>query len=469
MKCYLAVDIGASSGRHIAAWIEDGRLSMQEVYRFPNGASEKNGHLCWDLDALKRHLIAGLRAAREKGFLPQSIGIDTWAVDFVLLDQNDHPVGDLVAYRDRRTHGMDEMLERTYSFEQLYAVTGIAKQPFNTVYQMMAVLDEHPDYRHIVQDFLMVPEYLAFCLTGRKMHEWTNASTTALADAKKKQWSLEVIDAAGLPRRWFTEEIHQPGKVVGNLLEDIQAQAGFDADVILTATHDTGSAYLAVPARDDNAAFLSSGTWSLLGAELSEPCMTQECRRAGFTNEGGYGNTTRCLKNIMGLWMLQCIHKETQGRYSYSEMARMAAESDYPAYVDASHQRFLAPASMLEEVRAALDESGAPKPQSLSDVLRAVTVGLAICYRDAIRDMSAMTGKQFTSVNIVGGGCQNDTLNRLTAQMTGLPVFTGPVEGTAIGNLMVQMIAKGEFASAQEARDMIKRSFDIKEVHGDEL
>jgi len=239
--------------------------------------------------------------------------------------------------------------------------------------------------------------------------------------------------------------------------------------VILTATHDTGSAYLAVPARDNHAAFLSSGTWSLLGTELNAPCVTQESRLAGFTNEGGYGGTIRCLKNIMGLWMLQCIRREIGERYTFAEMADMAAASDYPAYVDATDQRFLAPKSMLEEVKAALLEGSAPEPKGLADILRAVNVGLAVCYRDAIRDMSRMTGKNFTSVNIVGGGSMNETLNRLTAKMTGLDVFAGPSEGTAIGNLIVQMIAKGEFASVQEARDMIKRSFDIKEVHADEL
>ncbi|MBQ4265522.1 MAG: rhamnulokinase [Clostridia bacterium] len=464
MKGYLAVDIGASSGRHIMAWLEGGLLKLEEVYRFPNGAEMKNGHLCWDMDALYAHVVAGMHAAKEKGFAPIAMGIDTWAVDFVLLDESDRPVGDLVAYRDSRTQGMDKALEKTYPFEQLYARTGIAKQPFNTVYQMMAVLREHPEYRETVRDFLMVPEYLAFRLTGRKMHEWTNASTTALCDARTKQWSPEVIHAAGLPAHWFAGKIHQPGAVVGSLLREIREAVGFDTDVILTATHDTGSAYLAVPARDDQAAFLSSGTWSLLGTELDAACATQESRAAGFTNEGGYGGTTRYLKNIMGLWMLQCIRKELDDAYTFAEMADMAAASDYDAYVDAADNRFLAPANMLDEVKAALREAGAPAPRNLADVLRTVNLSLAMCYRDAIDGMSRLTGKQFTSVNIVGGGSQNQLLNSLTAQMTGLSVYAGPTEGTAIGNLIVQMIAKGEFTSLQEARDTVKKSFDIKEV-----
>lgn len=462
--CYLAVDIGASSGRHIVAWLEDGRLEMKEVYRFPNGVEMKNGHLCWNLDNLFRHVVVGMKSAYDQGFIPAAMGIDTWAVDVVLLDKEDLPVGDLVAYRDNRTQGMDALLEETFTFEQLYEQTGIAKQSFNTIYQMMAVLKAHPDYREKVCDFLMVPEYLVFRLTGKKVHEWTNASTTALCDVKTKQWSKRVIAEANLPETWFSNDVHQPGEIVGGLLKEIQAEVGFNTDVILTATHDTGSAYLAVPARDERAAFLSSGTWSLLGTELSTACPTRESREAGFTNEGGYNGTTRYLKNIMGLWMLQRIRQELDDRYTFAEMADLARRSDYPAYVDATDNRFLAPESMIDEVKAALRELGAPEPGEISDVLRAVHVGLAVCYRDAIAEMSKLTGKTFTSINIVGGGSKNETLNQLTAKITGLPVYAGPAEGTAIGNLIVQMIAKGEFSSLQEARDTIKRSFDIKEV-----
>lgn len=465
MNVYLAVDIGASSGRHIAGWLENGIMHTQEVYRFPNGAAMKDGHLCWDMEALTGHVIAGIKAARELGFAPTAMAIDTWAVDFVLLDKDDQPVGDLVAYRDSRTNGMDAELEKTFSFAELYAVTGIAKQPFNTIYQMMAVVREHPEYRETVRDFLMVPEYLAYRLTGVKMHEWTNCSTTAMCDAKTKTWSETVISAAGLPKHWFDAPIAQPGATIGKLLPEIAEATGGQLDVLLTATHDTGSAYLAVPARDDKAAFLSSGTWSLLGTELHEACPTDGSRIAGFTNEGGFGSTTRYLKNIMGLWMLQCIRKEIDNKYSFAEMAEMAAKSDYAHHVDATDNRFLAPANMMDEVKAALADAGAPQPETLGDLLRAVNLGLAVCYRDAIREMGELTGKAFTSVNIVGGGSQNQTLNKMTAEITGLPVFAGPAEGTAIGNLIVQMIAKGDFASLAEARISVKNSFDIKEVN----
>lgn len=461
MHSYLAVDIGASSGRHIVGYLEDGKLVTREVYRFPNGVREKDGHFVWDIQALAGHVLAGLRAAHEQGFSPVSVGIDTWAVDFVLLDGADGPVGDAVAYRDGRTEGMDAELEKTLSFGELYRITGIAKQPFNTIYQMMAMLREHPEYRERTRDFLMIPEYLAFTLTGVKKHEWTNASTTALCDARTKTWSPEVIAAAGLPQHWFAGRIAQPGERVGRFTPEVREAAGFDAQVTLVATHDTGSAYLAVPARDEGAAFLSSGTWSLLGTELSAPCAGPGSLEAGFTNEGGYAGTTRYLKNIMGLWMLQRIREETGNAYSFSEMADMAEASDYPAWVDATDNRFLAPKSMLDEVRAALAGRGAPEPKTLGDVLRAVNVSLAVCYRDAIAQMAALTGKAFTSLNIVGGGSQNAALNRLTAKWTGLPVFAGPAEGTAMGNLVVQMIAAGELADVRQGRDMIARSFEI--------
>ena len=461
MKRYLAVDIGASSGRHIVAWLEEGKIQTREVYRFPNGATERSGHLCWDAKALAEHVMAGLRAAHDQGLDPVSVGIDTWGVDFALLDGEGQLVGDMVAYRDSRTEGMDTRLEKTMPFADMYRLCGIARQPFNTVYQLMAVVREHPEYRDRVKDFLLVPEYLSYCLTGRRAHEWTNVSTTALGDAQTRAFSREIIRAANLPEGWFETPIVQPGTRLGPLLPDIARRVGFDAEVILPATHDTGSAYMAVPARDEHAAFLSSGTWSLLGTELRAPVTDARALRSGFTNEGGYGGATRFLKNIMGMWMLQCIHRETGKAHSFAEMADMAAASDYPAWVDAADNRFLAPASMLEEVRAALREQGAPEPRGLADILRAVTVGLAVCYRDAIGEMSEITGKTFTSVNIVGGGSQNVVLNQLTADLTGLPVYAGPTEGTALGNLAAQMIADGAFADLPAFRAALPASFDI--------
>lgn len=463
MKIYLAIDIGASSGRHIAGWVENGRIMTREVYRFPNGAEMKNGHLCWEIEALCRHVIAGIKAAGEQGLTPSFIGIDTWGVDFVLLDGDGNRLGDAVAYRDSRTRGMDAALEAVLPFPLHYGLCGIARQPFNTVYQMMAVLREHPELRESAGDFLLTPEYIGYVLTGQRAHEWTNLSTSALCSAATGSWSETVLTAAQLPEKWFRTPIRQPGRLLGSLKKDIAGEVGFEAQVLLVATHDTGSAYMAVPARDEGAAFLSSGTWSLLGTELPAPVTSVDALNAGFTNEGGYQHTTRFLKNIMGMWMLQCIRNETGKAHTFAEMAEMAAASDYPAWIDAADSRFLAPQSMMNEVRAALRESGAPEPAGLADILRAVTMGLAVCYGKAIREMSVLTGKRFTSLNIVGGGSQNAVLNQMTADVTGLPVYAGPTEGTALGNLAAQMIADGVFDGLAAFRAALADSCDIRE------
>lgn len=460
-KICLAIDIGASSGRHIAAWVEGGRIEMKEVYRFPNGASMKNGHLCWDIEALEQHVVNGLKAAGEQGLAPAAIGIDTWGVDFVLLDRQGRRLGDAVAYRDSRTEGMDRELEQVLPFSGHYSECGIAKQPFNTVYQMMALLREHPEYREEADGFLMMPEYLSYLLTGKQAHEWTNCTTGALCDAQHGCWSEIILQAAELPESWFRTPMAKPGTLLGSLSKEVAAAVGYQAQVFLPATHDTGSAYMAVPARDKQAAFLSSGTWSLLGTELAQPVTSQAAMLSGFTNEGGYDGTTRFLKNIMGMWMLQCIHRETGESHSFAEMAQMAASSAYPSWIDAADNRFLAPESMLEEVKAALREAGAPEPAGLADVLRAVTMGLAVCYRDAIAEMSRITGKAFTSINIVGGGSQNVVLNQWTADVCGLPVYAGPTEGTALGNLAAQMIALGEFADLAAFRAALPASCAI--------
>ncbi len=463
MRCYLAVDIGASSGRHIVGMIHEGHIQTLEVYRFENGMQEKNGHLVWNAEQLLHHVIEGMKACHRMGFSPVSIGIDTWGVDFVLLDRDGKSVGDMVAYRDSRTDGMDRLFEETMSFETMYGITGIAKQPFNTAYQMMAALREHPEYREQAADFLMVPEYLSYRLCGVKAHERTELSTSALLDMHTQTWSMDVRRAADLPDHWFDTPIVDPGTMLGNLLPEIAAQVGFDTQVVLPATHDTGSAFMAVPARDEYAVFLSSGTWSLLGVELKHPVVQEESRKSGFSNEGGWGGTTRHLRNIMGMWMLQCIRRDMGKTHSYAEMAQMAAASDYPAWVDVTDNRFLAPPNMINEVRNALLEQGAPVPSSVSDLLRAVTFGLALCYRDSIRDMAIQTGQDFTSINIVGGGCQNETLNRLTAQCTGLPVYAGPAEGTALGNLGAQMITDGALIDLKEFRAVLNNSVEVAE------
>lgn len=467
--CTLAVDIGASSGRHIVGTVQDGKITLQEVYRFENGVSRKNGHLCWDIDTLAKEVINGLKAAHDAGFAPSTIGIDTWAVDFVLLDEQGKRLGDAVAYRDERTEGIREALEKDcgLTFAEHYARTGIQYQPFNTVYQLMALKKEHPEQLDAAKIFLMVPDYLNYLLCGVAANEYTNASTTALVGADSKDWDEELIAKLGLPRGIF-QPIRMPSTVLGHLTPAVQAEVGFDAEVILPATHDTGSAFLAVPARDDYAAYLSSGTWSLLGVENQKAITSAESCAANFTNEGGYDYRYRYLKNIMGLWMIQSIRRElgeqTGTRPSFPELIAAAKDAaDFASCVDPDENRFLAPASMIDEVKAACADTNQPVPATTGEVMQCVYNSLTQDYRRAVQTLQGLTGKTYTSLNIVGGGSQDGYLNQQTANATGLTVFAGPTEGTALGNLMVQFIHNGDFADLAEARAAIKKSFTIAE------
>ena len=473
MKNYLAIDIGASSGRHILGTVQDGKITLEEVYRFENSQIRKDGHDCWDIEKLVASVKAGIDAAMEKAQI-DSIGIDTWGVDFVLLDEKGELCSDAVAYRDARTAGADKEIERdVMSFEALYSRAGIQKTSFNTIYQLWALKKEHPEQLAKAASLLMVPEYLNYRLTGNIVHEYTDSSTTSLLDAAKKDWDFDLIEKLGLPKRIFGR-LEMPGAPVGEYR---------GAKVVLAAMHDTASAYLAVPARDDKAVYLSSGTWSLLGVENMEAITTAESAAANFTNEGGAWGRYRYLKNIMGLWMIQSIRRELNGvsyvegklgdataealarlsdyekgrQYSFTDLSMVARGNPYNVVVDVNDQRFLNPDSMIGEVMKAAEDAGGKAPATIGELMQCVYISLADCYARAIATLSAITGKTYTSINIVGGGCQDKYLNSLTATATGLEVFTGPIEGTAIGNLIVQMIAGGEFADLAEARKAIVR------------
>jgi len=467
--CTLAVDIGASSGRHIVGTVQNGKITLQEVYRFENGVHRENGHLCWDIDTLAKEVVNGLKAAHDAGFAPATIGIDTWAVDFVLLDADNKRIGDAVAYRDERTEGIREALEKEYglTFADHYARTGIQYQPFNTVYQLMALKKEHPEQLAAAKTFLMVPDYLNYLLCGVPANEYTNASTTALVGADSRDWDDALIEKLGLPRGIF-QPIKTAGTVLGHLTPEIQKAVGFDAEVILPATHDTGSAFLAVPARDEYAAYLSSGTWSLLGVENAAAITGPDSCAANFTNEGGYEYRYRYLKNIMGLWMIQSVRRElgekTGTRPSFPELIAAAKEAaDFPSCVDPDDNRFLAPASMIEEVRAACADTHQPVPAATGEVMQCVYNSLTQDYRRAVETLQSLTGKTYTSLNIVGGGSQDGYLNQQTANATGLTVFAGPTEGTALGNLMVQFIHSGDFADLAEARAAADAALTMRE------
>ncbi|MBQ8054508.1 MAG: rhamnulokinase [Lachnospiraceae bacterium] len=476
---YLAIDIGASSGRHILGHVEDGRIVLEEMYRFDNKQVHKNGHDCWDMDNLWNGILGGLKACREAGKIPQTIGIDTWAVDFVLIDKDGNPVGDAVAYRDGRTKDADKLVDKVIPAQELYARTGIQKQLFNTIYQLMALKEEDPEQLERAETMLMIPDYFDYKLTGVRKQEYTNATSTNLVYAASKTWDYELIEMLGLPKKLFGE-LSMPGTVVGNLTEEIQKEVGFDATVILPATHDTGSAFLAVPARDDKAVYLSSGTWSLLGVENEEPICTEDSWKENFTNEGGAWYRFRYLKNIMGLWMIQSIRRELNGvayvagrtskyssgkQWSFPDLIEAArGASDFHSIVDANDDRFLAPESMIDAIKDYCRISGQQVPETVGEIMQCVYLSLSRCYKEAILNLCKLTGKLYTSINIVGGGCQDMYLNEMTSKAVGLPVFAGPVEGTAIGNLIVQFIAAEEFTDLQAARDAIRVSFDIKEI-----
>lgn len=458
----LAIDLGASGGRHILGRIEEGRVVLTEAYRFANEMVPRNGQLCWDREALHSHILAGLRACAELGQPPVTLGIDTWGVDYTVVDAQGAPVGESVAYRDARTEGMPARLDAAISPEALYARTGIARQSYNTVYQLMAQARAGSPWPEGAR-LLFTPCYLGYRLTGLQRNEYSIASTSGLLNARTRTWDAEVLRAAGVPETLLGALPAQPGTVLGPLLPEVAAQAGFPCTVVLPASHDTASAYLAAPLSGEGVAVLSSGTWSLLGMELDAPVLTENARLAGFTNEGGFGGRTTLVRNITGLWILQAIRREWGKRLTYAQMAELAAHGcGYPHTFDAAHERFLSPAGMTAEIAAALAEVGAPPPENDAQLLYGVHRSLAACYRDAVRDLASLTGQPLRAINVVGGGSQNVTLNQLTADLTGLPVYAGPVEATALGNLAAQWIATGELAGLDAARTLLTQSVGVQ-------
>ena len=434
---HLAIDIGASSGRHIAAWREGGSLKMQEVYRFSNLPQEREGHLIWDLDRLCREVVGGLKACREQAIVPDSVGIDTWAVDYVLLDSRDQPILPLYCYRDSRGAEGAELAHKSVPFEKLYERTGIQFQPFNTIYQLC--WDKAHGRLDNAADFLMLPEYLSFYLSGVKAHEYTNASSTGLLDAKQRTWDMEIVSALGLPARLFAAPPRMPPVKLGRLKADIGSQVGFDCDVVLPATHDTASAIAALPQK--GTAYISSGTWSLLGAELAQPVTTPAAMKANFTNEGGVG-TIPFLKNIMGLWLVQCLKRELKDQYSFAQLAQMARdEANFDYHLDVNSARYLAPKSVMAEIDGECAQKGWPVPKTPGQYAHAIYQSLAHAYAAALDELEAITGEKFGVLCIVGGGANNTYLNQLTEQAIGRSVITGSPEATALGNILLQEAA----------------------------
>lgn len=457
---YLAVDIGASSGRHMLSHMENGKMILEEIYRFPNGMVEKNGHKVWDVDRLFQEILTGMKKCALAGKIPYSMGIDTWAVDFILLDEKDVRIGEAVAYRDKRTEGMDRKVYDIISEEALYQRTGIQKQIFNTIYQLMAVKEQQPWQLEQAKSMLMIPDYFHFLLTGKKVQEYTNATTTQLADPVAKDWDMELIEKIGYPKGIF-QTIQKPGYEVGRLSGKIQKEVGFDCKVVLPPTHDTASAVAAVPTQEEHALYISSGTWSLMGTELREADCSKESMLHNMTNEGGYDYRFRYLKNIMGLWMIQSVKKESAPDLGFGEICALASKEAITSFVNVNDARFLAPENMTEEVKKACEESGQQVPQTIGELAAVIYHSLAECYAKTVEEIETLTGITYPKIQIVGGGANAQYLNELTAKYTGKNVCAGPTEATAVGNLAAQMIAAGKLKDLKAARICIAESFEM--------
>lgn len=466
MNYYLAIDIGASSGRHILAHLQDGKMVTEEIYRFSNGPQilpgtpgalgrQGNKRLMWDTERLFKEILNGLKRAKELNKIPVSVGVDTWGVDYVLLDESDTPLEGVYCYRDGRTKSAVPSAHRRIPFAELYAKTGIQYQSFNTVYQLY---DDKRDGRlQKAKTFLMLPDYFHYLLTGVKRQEYTNATTTGMVNALTHAWDEEILDALGYDKKLFGA-LSQPGEAVGEFTDEVAAFAGYRAKVILPATHDTASAVLAAPL-EGQTPYISSGTWSLLGVEQNRAHTSDKARELNYSNEGSVNNTFRLQKNIMGLWMIQQVRHELDDKYDFSMLASLARLNRVSDVVDVNDEKFLAPSSMIEAINASVG-----KQLSVGGLAYCIFNSLAKSYAESLSALEELTNERYDTLNIIGGGSKNELLNELTAEYTGRKIVTGPTEGTAIGNFMMQMVGMGELSSVAEGRRIIKTSFDIREV-----
>lgn len=464
-KVYLAADFGGGSGRVIAGWLEDGKLTMEEIHRFGNRQVRLGDHVYWDFPALFEDMKAGLKKAASKGYEVESIGVDTWGVDFGLIDRDGQLLGNPVCYRDARTAGMTEKLFETLNPTEHYATTGIQVMEINTLAQLLSI--KGTAQLEAAEHLLFMPDLFSYFLTGKATNEYCIASTSELLDAKRREWSWETIEALGLPKRIFGD-IVMPGTVRGELRKDIAEETGLkDVKVIAVGSHDTASAVAAVPAieGDGPVAFLSSGTWSLLGIELPEPILTEEARQAEFTNEGGVGGRIRFLQNITGLWILQRLMAEWKERgeeQTFGELLPAAAQASISSTIPVADAAFTNPPSMEKAISDYCKQSTQPVPQTKGEFVRCLFQSLAKKYKDAIEGVNGLLPESLKRLHIIGGGSQNGLLNQFTADALGIPVWAGPVEATAMGNILVQAMAAGEVADLAELREVVRRSVTPK-------
>ena len=460
MRYYLAIDIGASSGRHIVAHLENGKMITEEIYRFQNGpedltAYDGKTHLMWTHERLFNEILNGLKKAKELGKIPYSVGIDTWGVDYALLDENDQAIGGTYCYRDSRTETTIPAVHEILPFETLFAKTGIAFASFNTVYQLLD--DKKTGRMAKAKSLLMLPDYFHFRLTGVKKQEYCNATTTGMVNSITHTWDEEIIEKLGYKKELFGE-LAQPGTVVGEFTDEVAAIVGYKAKVILPATHDTASAVLAAPLQEQTP-YISSGTWSLLGVEQNKAHTSEAARKAGYSNEGSVNEQFRLQINIMGLWMIQQVRHELDDKYSFVELADMARVNPIDDYINVNDQKFLAPDSMIDAINETVG-----RKLSVGEMAYAIYNNLARYYDQSLKALEEVTGEKYETLNIIGGGSKNMLLNELTMQYTGKKIITGPTEGTAIGNLMMQMVGGGDVKDVQEGRQIVRNSFDIAEL-----
>ena len=460
MRYYLAIDIGASSGRHILAHLDGGKIITEEIYRFQNGPEMLKGydgkeHLKWTHERLFQEILNGLKKAAEIGKIPYSVGIDTWGVDYALLDENDEAIGGTYCYRDWRTDETIPAVHEMIPFAELYEKTGIQFASFNTVYQLLD--DVKSGRMEKAKSFLMLPDYFHFRLTGVKKQEYTNATTTGMVNAVTHTWDEEILQKLGYKKELFGE-LSQPGTEVGEFTDEVAAFVGYKAKVVLPATHDTASAVLAAPLSAQTP-YISSGTWSLLGVEQNYAHTSAAAREAGYSNEGSVKQTFRLQINIMGLWMIQQVRHELEDKYSFPQLADMARENPVDDEINVNEQKFLAPKSMIDEINGAVGRT-----LTVGEMAYVIYNNLAKYYDKALKALESVTGETYETLNIIGGGSKNMLLNELTAKYTGKKIITGPSEGTAIGNLMMQMVGCGDLSGVAEGRNYIKNSFDIAEL-----
>lgn len=468
MKCYLAADLGASSGRVIAGLLKDEKLELHEMHRFWNGAVEKEDGLHWDTETLFAEIKTGLKKGfAEYGDAVQAIGTDTWGVDYGLLDADGNLPGQPFHYRDNRTDGMMPRVFETVPKDEIYQRTGLQFMQLNTIYQLAAELRAARPELQQAEQVLFIPDLLNYFLTGRAVNEYTEASTSQLLDAKAREWDFELIRKLGLPEKIFGE-IVKPGTVLGRLKPELVQEFGGDADVIAVGSHDTASAVAAAPLTSPDAAYLSSGTWSLMGLEEPEPIITDESAKYEITNEGGVCGTIRFLKNICGMWLLQECKRnwEKQGEtLSWKEIdAAVEKAEPFFAFINPDSAEFAQPCNMPVHIQIACERTGQRVPEGIGQISRVIFESLAMRYRSVFQTLEKLHGKRLEQLHIVGGGCNNRLLNQLTADAINRPVVTGPVEATAIGNILMQMIADGEVKDLAEGRRVVADSFGTETV-----